>query len=168
MHRPIAALGLTLVVVGFGLVAFPVIVFGREQLDPEQIVGFLVVPLGTLVVMVAAASGDPRRTTIAGTFGNPEEARPSPPTGAAPGTRPRLKNPFEAVHCEHCRTIIASDLAACPRCARARECRSCGRPLGLVLDRPTCPSCARAEAFCSCATLPRPSLGRARRWEMGG
>ncbi len=155
MNRSIAGVGVAVILLGFGLVAFPVVVTGQERLDPEQIAGFLVAPVGLVVVLIAAISVDPRRTTIVGTFGNPDEtpslARPS--RRAAP--RPAF-TPSDPVYCRYCRAVITSDLSACPRCARARECRSCGRPLGQVLGRPTCPTCAQAEAFCSCARLAHP------------
>lgn len=154
MHRSVASIGLVLIVVGLGLAAFPVVVLGREQLDLEQVTGFLLAPVGLFVVMIAASSGDPRRTTVSGTFGNPEEVRASA-AGVEAWERTPGWSPLDAVHCRFCRTVITSDLASCPRCARARDCRNCGRPLGMVLDRPTCPTCARAEAFCDCPTLGR-------------
>jgi hypothetical protein len=161
VNRSIAGVGIALVLAGVGLVAFPIVATGQERLDPEQIVGFLVVPFGTFVVMIAASSVDPRRTTVVGTFGNPEERPPEP--GPRPTARPRYSNPNAPVHCRRCRAVITADLARCPRCSRARECRSCGRPLGQVLDRPTCPPCARAEPFCACAVLPRPQVARSSR-----
>ncbi|MGB6442202.1 MAG: hypothetical protein WBF81_02765, partial [Thermoplasmata archaeon] len=71
-------------------------------------------------------------------------------------------NPREPVRCRYCGSLVAFDLAQCPRCARARECRTCSRPLGVVLDRATCPLCARAEALCNCPHLPsRPATSTA-------
>lgn len=156
MHRSIAGIGIAVILAGFALVAFPIATTGREQLDYEQLAGFLVAPIGLVVVLIAGLSVDPRKTTVAGTFGNPELAGRRVPSGAPLGAPRRLRNPYEPVHCRHCRSVITADLAACPRCALARECRSCGRPLGQVLDRPTCPPCARAEAFCNCGVLRRP------------
>jgi hypothetical protein len=164
MHRPIASVGLALVLAGVGLMAFPLVAAGKEVLDVEQIVGFLLAPVGVFVVMVAAASEDPRRTTVGGAFGNPEE--PPPPSrvpAMASTARPRLRYPDEPVHCRFCRSVITADLARCPRCSRARECRPCGRPLGQVLERPTCPACARAEPMCNCTVLPRPRGSSVRR-----
>jgi len=166
MNRSIAFVGVAVILAGIGLVAFPIVVGGREQLDPEQVAGFLVAPIGLFVVLIAAVSVDPYRTTVLGTFGNPDEApRPAVSPGAAP-ERLRYPNPNEPVHCRACRAMIAADLARCPRCARPRECRSCRRPLGQVLERPTCPTCARPEPFCNCPSLPRPRqtpVGRAAR-----
>ena len=159
MNRSIAGVGIGVILLGFALVGFPIATTGREQLDVEQIAGLLVAPVGLVVVFLAAISVDPRRTTVAGAFDNPPEPRPAPPSGAPPGARSRLRHPFEATHCRRCRAVITHDLSNCPRCARARDCRSCGRPLGQVLDRPTCPPCARAEAFCNCTALARPRRG---------
>ena len=165
MNRSIAWVGIGVVMAGIGLVAFPVVVLGHEQLDAEQIVGFLVAPVGLFVVLIAAISVDPYRTTVTGTFGNPDEPVEDASRAAQPG-RPRYRHPDEPVHCRVCRAIIAPELASCPRCYRARECRSCRRPLGQVLDRPTCPTCARPEPFCNCPYLPPPRrdvVGRAAR-----
>ncbi len=169
MNRPFAWVGVGVVLVGLGLVAFPVMVLGHELLDPEQVVGFLIAPLGLFVVMLAASSDDPRRTTVGGTFGNYEDA-PERAAASAPAPRSRIRYPNDPVHCRHCRTVITADLARCPRCARARECRGCGRPLGQVLDRPTCPPCARAEVLCNCSSLPRSSgtFTRARARDVAG
>jgi hypothetical protein len=161
MNRSLGWIGVGVMLAGLALVASPVALYGRELLDPEQIAGFLIAPVGLFVVMLAAAAVDPRRTTITGTFGNPDELPPAAASTRAP-VRARLRNPNEAVHCRHCRSVVTADLSRCPRCARARDCRSCGRPLGQVLDRPTCPTCARAEAFCNCAVLARAPTPRSR------
>jgi len=162
MNRSIGWVGVGVSLAGVGLMAFPIVVTGREVLDPEQILGFLVAPLGLFVVLIGAVSVDPYRTTVSGTFGNPEEA-PVPIPQPEPIRREvRYANPNASVYCRFCRAVITADLASCPRCARPRECRSCRRPLGFVLDRPTCPTCARAEPFCNCPRLARiegPRLG---------
>jgi len=157
MNRSIAYCGVGLIILGFILVAYPIVVTGAEQLDLEQEMGFLVAPVGLVVVMLGALALDPARTTVGGAFGNPESAqlRTAGASTLEPRAR-RLFNPHEPVNCRYCRTIITPDLAQCPRCARARDCRGCGRPLGLVNDRPTCPTCARAEPFCNCPQLVRP------------
>lgn len=166
MNRSIAWVGIVLILAGIGLVAFPIVVSGHELLDDEQILGFLVAPVGLFVVLIAAVSVDPSRTTIGGAFGNPDE----PPAAAggtrAPPPRPRY-SPSAPVYCRFCRAVITSDLAACPRCARARLCRSCARPLGQVLDRPTCPTCARAESFCNCPLLVTSAVPRSGRGSWG-
>jgi hypothetical protein len=158
MNRSIAWCGVVLILLGFMLVAYPIVITGAEQLDVEQEFGFLLAPVGLVVVMLGALALDPARTTVGGAFGNPETALTRP--GHAPPVEPRARrlfNPHEPVSCRYCRTVITSDLAQCPRCARARDCRNCGRPLGLVNDRVTCPTCARTEMFCNCPQLVRPS-----------
>lgn len=157
MNRSIAMVGLAVILVGFALMSFPLVVLGREQLDPEQVAGFLLAPIGLGVVLIAGVSVDPNRTTVGGTFGNPEEA-PRPEASEAPSpARARYSNPNAPVHCRKCRSVVTADLSRCPRCSRARDCRNCGRPLGQVLERPTCPTCARAEPFCNCPLLARPA-----------
>jgi hypothetical protein len=165
MNRSIAWVGVGVILAGLGLVAFPIVTSGAEQLDVEQILGFLVAPLGLFVVLIAATSVDPTRTTIAGTFGNPDEPEPGDGTTAS-ATHPRTSFAV-AVYCRYCRTVITADLARCPRCSRARDCRNCGRPLGQILERPTCPTCARAEATCDCPWLARPAPARIGRGPRG-
>ncbi len=160
MNRDIAGIGIVFIVLGFGLVAYPIVFLGGEQLDLEQEIGFLVAPLGLVVVMLGALAQDPERTTVGGAFGNPEMALRRPERAGPAPVEPRatrLFNPHEPANCRFCRTVIAADLAQCPRCARPRECRNCGRPLGIVIDRPTCPACGRAEPFCNCPQLVRPA-----------
>lgn len=158
MNRSIALIGAVLIVFGFGLVAYPIASTGGEQLDLEQELGFLVAPVGLVVVMLGALATDPELTTVGGTFGNPEADLGRTAHGRAVDTRAaRLFNPHEPVDCRYCRTVITSDLALCPRCARPRDCRSCGRPLGIQNDRVTCPTCARTEGLCNCPLLARPS-----------
>jgi len=168
MNRSVAYLGVVTCLAGLALACFPIVVTGHEVFDLEQEVGFLVAPVGLVGVMLAFTLHDPRETTVAGRFGNPEEARRHRAEPLRP-TLPSLGyNPREPAVCRHCRTNITFDQANCPRCARPRECRTCGRPLGYVLDRATCPRCARAEAFCNCPQVarslaPEPLAIRARR-----
>ncbi len=166
MNRSIVLVGVGIILVGLGLVAFPIVVSGHELFDVEQEAGFLVAPVGLVVVLIGAVQHDPERTTVGGTFGNPEEERKRPP--GADFTRSLAYSPKESVNCRFCWSVITYDRATCPRCSRARDCRSCGRPLGMVLERATCPTCARAEAFCNCARLNRtPPSGTARRVRRG-
>jgi len=157
MNRTIVYIGVALIGIGFALVAYPIAFTGREQLDLEQELGFLAAPMGLVVVMLGALAQDPTRTTVGGAFGNPyvDLQRPKHGPPVEPRSR-RLFNPHEPANCRYCRTVITSDLAQCPRCARARDCRSCGRPLGMVNDRVTCPTCARIEGLCNCPLLARP------------
>jgi len=153
MNRAVVYLGIGVILAGLALVSFPIAVTGEEQFDPEQESGFLVAPVGLVVVMFGASFSDPRLTTIGGTFGNPDLLPRKPGPARPPSPAPSTYHPHESVACRYCRTPIAYVQASCPRCARARACRSCGRPLGLVLERATCPYCARAEAFCNCPRL---------------
>jgi hypothetical protein len=168
MNRTVAYLGVATCLAGLALASFPIVVTGHELFDVEQESGFLVAPVGLVVVMLAFTLHDPRQTTVAGAFGNPEEERHRRPEPLRPAIPSLGYNPRETAICRYCRTNIEFDQANCPRCARARECRSCGRPLGYVLDRATCPRCARAEALCNCPMLtrapsPAPLAVRARR-----
>jgi hypothetical protein len=165
MNRSIILVGVGILLVGFALMAYPIAVTGQEQFDIEQEAGIFFLPPALAVLLIGSIEGDPRTTTVGGTFGNPDatadrlaSARPTlpPPSGLR-------YNPRDPVPCRHCSSIIAFDLAQCPRCARARECRSCGRPLGVVLERATCPMCARAEALCNCPHVPpRPAVSTVR------
>lgn len=157
MNRSITRLGIAILVVGFMLIASPIVLTGAEVFDLEQEAGLLIAPIGLLVVLIGAVQPNPERTTVGGTFGNPEEVHRlrAGPSRSPAGPPPVRWNPNESVFCRYCRTVIAPDLSRCPRCARARECRACGRPLGTVLDRATCPFCGRPEAFCNCPRMVR-------------
>jgi hypothetical protein len=167
MNRSIVALGAGIFLLALGLIASPIALLGHEQFTLGQELGLYLIAPALAVVLIGSISDDPRVTTVGGAFGNPDVALERPARSRAPivGVRPLTYHPNEAVPCRYCSTIIPPDLAQCPRCARARECRSCGRPLGIVLDRATCPACARPEPFCSCPHLPprtgsSPALGR--------
>ncbi|MGP8077086.1 MAG: hypothetical protein ACLQD8_01230 [Thermoplasmata archaeon] len=157
MNRSVVYLGVGVILTGIALVSFPIAVTGAEVFDIEQEAGLLVAPVGLVVVMLGASFYDPTRTTVGGAFGNPEELRPrSAGPHPAPRAPPLAYHPHDSATCRYCRTYIDYDLANCPRCARSRECRTCGRPLGRVLDRATCPLCARPEALCNCPRLSSP------------
>ncbi|MGD0250654.1 MAG: hypothetical protein ABSB97_07215 [Thermoplasmata archaeon] len=152
MNRSIILLGVVVILAGFALVASPIAITGAEQFDLAQEAGIFLAPVGLLVVMIGAVQANPELTTVGGTFGNPDLA-PRRPSGERPTepTRPALGfNPKTPVDCHYCRTVIPYDLAICPRCARPRECRGCGWPLGVAEDRTDCPGCHRIEAFCNC------------------
>lgn len=151
MNRAVVWIGIAMVLAGFALAAFPIVVTGREVFDVEQESGTLVAPVGLVVVMLGFTLYDPRATTVRGFFGGEDRPQPVARSRSA-GTA--NYGPGEADECRACRTPIAWDLAQCPRCARARACRTCGRPLGLVIERPTCPACGRSEATCDCPRLP--------------
>jgi len=169
MHRSIAYIGTALLLVAIALTSFPIWAYGAEQFDPEQKLGILLIPFGLITFLVAATTPDPRLTTVGGAFGNPEYDRTSRPGSARANPRSKLVTSFrEAAQCIGCNTVFSPDLAQCPRCARARPCRACYRPLGIVLDRPTCPACARAEPLCNCQILPRPTVAAGRVAVYGG
>ncbi len=137
MNRTIILLGVGILLTGFALMSYPIAVTGQEQFDLEQEAGLYFLPPALAVLLIGSISDDPRVTTIGGAFGNPDAESPRP-SGQGASTRPRSEltyHPKEPVACRYCSTVIAPDLAQCPRCARARECRSCGRPLGVVLER---------------------------------
>lgn len=159
MNRSVVLIGVVLICAGFALAAYPIATTGTESLDIEDEVGFLLAPFGLVIVMLGALAQDPSRTTVGGAFGNPDVALERASSRAPPVDQRarRIFNPHEPVDCRYCRTVITADLAQCPRCARARECRGCGRPLGFVINHVTCPSCGRAEALCNCPQLARPS-----------
>ncbi|MFY9716830.1 MAG: hypothetical protein WAK40_02705 [Thermoplasmata archaeon] len=154
MNRSVVYLGVGVILFGIALVASPLVLLGRELFTIEQEAGLLVAPVGLVVVMLGASFYDPTRTTVGGAFGNPEATiRPSLESRNPPHASSTLYHPHGFAICRYCRTPIGYELANCPRCARARGCRSCGRPLGMVLDRGTCPMCARPEALCNCPEL---------------
>jgi hypothetical protein len=141
----------------FALLTYPLWALGSEQFDLEQELGILFLPFGLVTMLVGLTAIDPLTTTIGGTFGNPEfdtATRITAPGGARRGLD---YDPREPVNCRQCRSVIPAEYAQCRRCARARPCRSCGRPLGVVLDRPTCPACGQAEPLCNCAGIVRAS-----------
>jgi len=155
MNRSLAYIGIGVIVAGLALASYPLVVNGVEKFDIEQEAGVYIAPVGLVVILLAAVAQDPRKTTVRGAFGNPDErpSRTRVPAGAPPAAH--RYNSSEAASCRFCRTFISPELAQCPRCARARDCRSCGRPLGIVLERATCPRCALPEAICSCAILEK-------------
>lgn len=156
MNRSITMLGVAIMLVGFGLIASPIALLGKESFTVEQELGLFVVPISLVVVMIGAVQANPERTTVGGTFGNPEEnTRRSPPAGTEEARPPMRFGPRESVQCRHCRTTIEYDVAFCPRCARPRECRACGRSLGRAGNDTDCPGCHRVEAFCNCPRAPR-------------
>jgi hypothetical protein len=159
MNRSITLLGVAIILAGFALAAFPIVVTGSEQFDLEQEAGIFLAPVGLLVVLIGAVQPNPERTTVGGTFGNPDvdPRREAAARSAEPARAGRAFNPREPVNCRFCRTVITFDLAYCPRCARPRDCRGCGRPLDRVGDLTDCFGCHRVEAFCNCPRLPRPA-----------
>lgn len=159
MNRSIVLVGVGVIVGGLALVASPLVLTGAEMFTIEQEVGIFLTPIGLLVVLIGAVQVNPELTTVGGTFGNPDVSAPrtGPPRPSPAGQSRRGYNPREPVNCRGCGSIIQFDLALCPRCARPRPCRECGRPLGMAENRTDCPSCHREEAFCNCPKLARPT-----------
>lgn len=142
--------------VGIGAVASPIVLTGHETLSLVALAGLILAPVGLVVIAIAAASFDPKRTTVHGTFGG-EEATETRAHGPSPqAANPYLANPRAPVRCLNCRTMVTYDLARCPRCAEDRPCRACGRPLTMVDDQVTCPNCRRPEVFCNCSHFGAP------------
>jgi hypothetical protein len=164
MNRSIILVGVGILLLAFALIAYPIAVTGSEQFDLAQEAGIYLIPPALAVILVGSISVDPRGTTIGGTFGNPD-ARFDRATSKAPPSPPGvpLYHPNDPARCRYCPSIIPAELAQCPRCARARECRTCNRPLGLVLDRATCPTCGLPESRCRCARVPLRPLPRVAR-----
>jgi hypothetical protein len=165
MNRSIVFIGVGIFVLGLALISSPIALTGQEQFDLAQESGLFFIAPAMAFLLVGAISDDPRVTTIGGALGNREfDRKPEEVDRPAAPVRPTLGyNPREPVRCRQCSSIIAFDLAQCPRCARPRECRGCDRPVGIVLDRVTCPTCAREEPFCNCPRLPpRPVTTGAR------
>jgi hypothetical protein len=159
MNRSIVLVGIAIILSGLALAASPIVLTGAEQFDVEQEAGIFLVPVGLLVILIGSVQPNPERTTVGGTFGNPE-ADLDRPVRPRSGERPRGAfgfSPREPASCRTCGTVTPYDLAVCARCGRARECRGCGRTLEMVEDRTDCPGCHRVEAFCRCARLPSPT-----------
>ena len=159
MNRSIVLVGVGIILAGLALVASPIVLTGTEVFTIEQEAGIFLTPVGLLVIMIGAVQANPAITTVGGTFGNPDMTPKRPaaqPSATVIRTTSLGYHPREPVNCRHCGSVITFDLAFCPRCARPRECRGCGRPLGMAEDRTDCPGCHRVEAFCNCPRLARP------------
>jgi hypothetical protein len=156
MNRSILLVGIGIFLAGCALIASPIALTGQEEFTLAQEAGLFFLAPAFAVMLVGSISDDPRITTVGGTFGNrdADAARAAETRSNVSRSGGLTYHPHESVRCRTCSAIIAADLAQCPRCARARECRTCARPLGVVLERPTCPACARPEALCNCPHLP--------------
>jgi hypothetical protein len=159
MNRSIVLVGVAIILGGIALVASPIVLTGAEVFTPEQEFGIFLSPVGLLVILIGAVQANPNATTVRGTFGNPD-ATAERLAGSSTNNLVRERrlgfSPREAVDCRYCRSVITYDLAFCPRCARPRDCRACGRLLGMAAERTDCAGCHRVEAFCNCPRLSRP------------
>ena len=160
MNRSVTLVGVAIFLFTVVLVAFPIAFTGHEVFDLEQEAGLVGIPIGLLIVLFGAASADPRVTTVGGAFGNPDENVVRRQLGPNSAGRARfLPGPREAVNCRYCYTAIPSSAAVCPRCARPRECRSCGRPLAFIGAAIRCPQCRRDEVYCNCPRVRQVQIG---------
>ncbi|HZY70511.1 MAG TPA: hypothetical protein VFF67_05990 [Thermoplasmata archaeon] len=163
MNRTITFLGLAVLLGGIGLVIYPLVTSGSEALDIEVESGIFVLPVALSVLLWGASAPDPRVTTVRGVFGNPDEnllqrRLDRNPALAAARYRP---SPKEPVNCRSCYTLIAPELADCPRCGRRRECRGCGKPLFFLAGAVRCAPCLHDEVYCDCPKVRRtPPAGR--------
>lgn len=142
---------------GIGLIASPITLTGVETVTPYLELGIFVLPVGLAVILWGASSPDPRVTTVAGMFGNPEEnvLRRSEAGGTRVYDVRYMPGPRESVNCSACYTVIPWDVAECPRCGRRRECRACGKPLFFLSGAVRCLPCVRAETYCNCPKVRR-------------
>ena len=163
MNRSIVLVGVGIIVVGLALIASPIVLTGTEVFTIEQEFGIFLSPVGLLVIMIGAVQPNPEKTTVGGTFGNPDmNPRRTSVTKTAQAVRSSSLgySPREPVNCRYCGSVITFDLASCPRCARPRDCRGCGRPLGIAESRTDCPGCHREEALCNCPRIARVAASR--------
>jgi len=145
------------VLLGIAFIASPEALNGAETVTPLLEIGIFVLPVGLTTVLWGASSPDPRLTTVRGVFGNPDEALLSRMLEGTPRSIDvrYLPNPREPVNCRHCYTLIPWNVAECPRCARRRDCRACGKSLYFVTGAVRCLPCVRDETFCNCPKVKR-------------
>jgi hypothetical protein len=165
MNRRIALLGVFILIVGIGLIVYPLVVTGSEQVDLEVEVGVFVLPVAVMVILWGSASPDPSITTVGGIFGSAEEnflrrhERKSAPVGPARF----LPHPHESVNCRNCYTAIPLGFGVCPRCGLPRTCRQCGGRLSLSGTFTRCHMCGRDEVYCVCPKVKKPASVRGAR-----
>ncbi|MCI4353312.1 MAG: hypothetical protein L3K14_08035 [Thermoplasmata archaeon] len=160
MHRSLALVGVVLVIGAILAVAIPFLVTSAF-LDGDAFYGAgLVFLLGVVLLLRGATAPDPTVTTVGGFLGNPvvDESRRAEEALLSPAARHvrYAPGPREPVNCRHCYTIIPWDVVDCPRCARPRECRSCGKRLYFLAGAVRCAPCVRDETYCNCPRV-RPS-----------
>jgi hypothetical protein len=157
VNRSIAFLGIAVLLLGIGFLAYPIAVMGFEQVDAEQEVGILVLSASASIILWGMTSPDPAVTTVSGLFGNPDEnelrrrLRPAGPGGPAR----YLPSPRESVNCSSCYTAMPAQQVLCPRCGERRTCRRCGKPLFQLAGAVRCGPCVKDEVYCHCPKLKR-------------
>ena len=157
MNRRILNTGLGILILGIGLLVFPLVTTGVEQIDLELQLGVFILPVGAAILLVGASAPDPEVTTVGGVFGSREENfLRRHIIRRAPFVPPRLlPHPRESMNCDFCYTAIAADAVVCPRCGRTRACRVCAGVLRPARGTPRCTSCRRAEVYCDCPKVKR-------------
>jgi LSD1 subclass zinc finger protein len=170
MNRSLTSLGALLL--GLGVVGL-VVALADPDLGPATILLLLptfLLAFGLMLTLYGVSRPDPEVTTVGGWFGSSEEnlLRRERPEREGAVDRRYLPSPRESVHCVACYTIIPSAVLHCPRCARARRCESCGRPLFFLAGAVRCAPCVKDEVYCSCPHLAKRSVGLGRRRPAGG
>ncbi len=169
MNRSLALAGLVLVIVAILLVALPFLVTASADGDYLFFGAGLLFLIGLVLLFVGATSPDPKVTTVGGLLGNPivDESRRAEEALLTPAER-HLRyapGPKEPVNCRYCYTVIPWNILDCPRCARPRLCRNCGKRLYLLAGAVRCGPCVRDEIYCICPRVRAsgPKAGMIRR-----
>ncbi len=152
MNRTIVYLGVIGLLLALGLLAFPVVVSGSFQLGWEVDLAIIALPASMMTILWGASLPDPSLTPVGGVFGSAEEnemRRQQADIHVAAIARYR-SSPREPTNCRKCYTMVAYDLAQCPRCGTARLCRSCAKPLFYLSGDVRCGPCVKDENYCDC------------------
>jgi hypothetical protein len=168
MNRSLALVGVVLVIVSILLVSIPFLVTSTFQVNDVLYATGLLFLIGLVILIQAATAPDPRVTTVGGLLGNPiiDEARKAEQAIiGVPVRQVRYAlGPKEPVNCRFCYTLIPWNVLNCPRCARSRQCRNCGKQLYFLAGAVRCAPCVRDESQCNCprvrATTARPAGAR--------
>jgi hypothetical protein len=165
MNRTLALVGTVLVIISLLSISIPFLVTSAFKVSDAAYAAGLLFLVGLVVLYQAATAVDPSVTTVGGILGNPiidESRRAEEAVTNVPLSPVRYTvGPKEPVNCRYCYTAIPWDVANCPRCARPRHCRSCGKPLFYLAGGVRCGPCVRDESQCNCprvkATGARPT-----------
>jgi hypothetical protein len=164
MNRSLALAGLVLVLVSILAVSIPFLVTSSFHVDYELYGAGLLFLVGLVILLRGALAPDPAVTTVGGFLGNPviDQARRAEREmeRVSPAHIRYAPNPREPVNCRYCYTTIPWNLVDCPRCARPRQCRNCGKRLYFLAGAVRCAPCVRDEAYCNCPRI-RPTVSRA-------
>jgi hypothetical protein len=172
MNRSLALVGLVLVIVASLLASIPFLVTASFQLNDVFYFAGVLFLVGVVILFQGATAPDPKVTTVGGLLGNPivdESRRAEEAVTNLPKTPVRYAiGPKEPVNCRHCYTLIPWDVLYCPRCARPRECRSCGKQLYFLAGAVRCAPCVRDETQCNCPRVRSPVSRPAGARRVGG